>query len=183
MPVTVTPDQFSLVDYDPDRIRAVAEKVAEAVGFADETITVEVDETTPLGRSWVASDDPLVLHFESGLIEDPRRPRCLSEAGVAEAVGRHLLRVRDRRDPAFGAPESAEELELPYKVAWEIYSVARLARMGQRDQRQRWLYHFRNRCGFTDTADASFDVLWTSDSLTWPEICGLVDDSLAARAA
>jgi hypothetical protein len=183
MAVTVTPEQFNLVEYDPERIRAVAERVAAAVGFGDEDLTVEVDETTPLGRSWVASEAPLVLHFESGLIEDPRHPRCLSEAGVAEAVGRHLFRVRDRRDPGFAAPDSAEELELPYKVAWEIYCVARLARMGQRDQRQRWLYHFRNRCGFTDAADAAFDVLWTSDSLTWPEISGLVDEALAARAA
>jgi hypothetical protein len=183
MAITVTPEKFSLVEYDPERIRAVSERMADLLGFDGEEITVEVDETTPLGRSWVASDDPLVLHFESGLIEDPRHPRCLSEAGVAEAVGRHLLRVRDRRDPAFQAPDESDEMELAYKVAWEIYSVARLARLGQRDQRQRWLYHFRNRCGFTDAADASFDVLWTSDSLTWPEIQGLVDDALAARAA
>jgi len=183
MAVTVTPDHFNLVQYDAGTIRAVTERIAATVGFGDRDITVEVDETTPLGRSWVASDDPIVLHFESGLIEDPRRPRCLSEAGVAEAVGRHLLRLRDREDPGFAAPESADELELPYKVAWEIYAVARLCRLGQRDQRQRWLYHFRNRCGFSDASDAAFDVLWSSDSLTWPEIAGLVDGAIAARVA
>lgn len=183
MTITVTPDQFNLVEFEADRIRAVTEKVAAAVGFGDADITVEVDETTPLGRSWIESEDPIVLHFESGLIEDPRHPRCLSDAGVAEAVGRHLLRLRDRQDPAFGAPESTDDLELAYKVAWEIYAVARLARLGQRDQRQRWLYHFRNRCGFSDASDAAFDVLWSSESLTWPEIVGLVDGAIAARVA
>ena len=32
------------------------------------------------------------------------------------------------------------------------------ARAGHQAQRQRWLYHFRNRHGFTDEADAAFDT-------------------------
>jgi hypothetical protein len=181
MAVTVTPDTFNLVQFEAERIRAVAERVATAIGFGDVDFTIEVDETTPLGRSWIASEEPVVIHVESGIIEDPKHPRELSDQGVAETVGRHLLRVRDRRDADFAAPPADDELELPYKVAWEIYSIARLARLGLREQRQRWLYHFRNRCGFTDASDDAFDVLWTSESLTWPEIAGLVEGAIASR--
>jgi hypothetical protein len=178
--VTVTPQQFNLVQFDARRIRAAAEQAAALVGF-DEDFRVEVDETTPLGRSRVAAEDPVVLRFESGALEDARHPRTLSELAVVEGVGRHLLKLMDRRDPAFAAPDEDEELELAHKVAWEIYSAARLARVGIRDQRQRWLYHFRNRCGFTDASDAAFEVLWTSETLSWPEMVGLVDGALAQR--
>jgi hypothetical protein len=179
--VTVTPQEFNLVTFDAERIRAAAAHAAGLVGFGDADLTIEVDETTPLGRSRITSEDPIVIQFESGAIEDARHPRQLSELAVVEGVGRHLLKLGDRRSDAFGAPAEDEDLDLPYKVAWEIYAAARLARAGVRDQRQRWLYHFRNRCGFTDAADAAFDVLWTSDELSWGEITGLVDGAQAAR--
>lgn len=179
--ITVTPEQFSLVQFDAARIAAVAGKVAADVGLGDATIELRVDETTPLARSRVDSVDPIVLAIEGGSLEDPRHPRQLSDLAVAETVGRHLLELRDRRDPEFAAPAADETLDLAHKVAWEIYAVARLARLGYRDQRQRWVYHFRNRCGFSDASDAAFDVLWTADRLTWPEIVGLVDGALAER--
>lgn len=179
--VTVTPETFTLVQFDPSRLAAVASKVADDLGFGGSPIEVRVDETTPLGRSRIESQDPIVLAVESGSIEDPRHPRQLSDLAVAETVGRNLLKLRDRRDAVFAAPDADESLDLAHKVAWEIYAVARLARLGYRDQRQRWLYHFRNRCGFSDATDAAFDVLWSADHLTWPEIVGLVDGALAER--
>lgn len=180
--VTVTPEQFSLVSFDAERLRAVAAKVVADVGF-DGDLVVEVDETTPLGRSRLVDGDPVVIQAESGAVEDPRHPRQLSEVAAAEVIGRHLLKLLDRRDPAFAAPPEGEDVDLAEKVAWEITAVARLARLGgYRDQRQRWLYHFRNRCGFSDATDAAFDVLWTSESLTWPEIVGLVEGARAATA-
>ncbi len=53
--------------------------------------------------------------------------------------------------------------------------------MGYPAQRQRRIYNFRNRHGFTDVADAAFERLWTSDGLDWAEIVGLSDAALEAR--
>ena len=67
-------------------------------------------------------------------------------------------------------------------MAWEVYAAGRLARTGQQAQLQRWRYHFRNRHGFSDEADAAFDRLWSADALTWADITGL-SDALAAAGA
>ena len=64
-------------------------------------------------------------------------------------------------------------------MAWAVYSNGRLERFGYPSQRQRWLYHFRNRHGFTDVADAAFERLWSSPSLTWSEITALSDGAIA----
>ena len=48
---------------------------------------------------------------------------------------------------------------------------------------QRRLYHFRNRHGFTDAADAAFQRLWEAESLTWDEIDALSQSALAAKDA
>ena len=45
--------------------------------------------------------------------------------------------------------------------------MGRLGRLGHPVQRQRRLYQFRNRHGFTDAADAAFEQLWEADDLTW----------------
>jgi hypothetical protein len=65
-------------------------------------------------------------------------------------------------------------------VAWQVYCVGRLGRLGHQVQRQRRLYHFRNRHGFTDAADEAFDRLWSGEGLTWADIEGT---SQGARAA
>jgi hypothetical protein len=180
--VTVSPREFTLVGFDADRIEALASDVADHAGFGSATIEIEVDETTPLTRSRIESEDPIRLRVESGAFEDPRQPRQMSEVAVTEVVGRHLLKLADVRDPAFAAPDESD-LDLAHGVAWEIYAVGRLARFGYRDQRQRWLYHFRNRCGFSDTTDAAFEAIWSGQGLTWPEISALVDDAVAASNA
>ena len=97
-------------------------------------------------------------------------------------LGRLLFRVRDRRDPTFGTPPPDAELPLRQSVAWDVYSVGRLVRLGHRhyDNRQRRLYHFRNRHGFTDAADEAFERLWTADGLSWAEIAALSDEAAPA---
>ncbi len=45
----------------------------------------------------------------------------------------------------------------------------------------RRLYHFRNRHGFNDVADAAFETLWNADEITWDELDALVADVAAAR--
>ena len=94
-------------------------------------------------------------------------------------LGRALLRVADRRTPGFSSAPTDTDLTLPQSVSWAVYSNGRLERLGYPSQRQRWLYHFRNRHGFTDIADAAFERLWDGPSLTWNEIVSLSEGAIA----
>ena len=184
MPVEVRPETFSMVLFDAAEIRAIADKLVSEIGLpADLPVTVDVDETTPMGRAVVTSLSPVVLSLESGALEDPKRPRQLDAEGAADVIGRLLYEVHDRLDPAFGDPPADDDLTLPQSVAWQVYCVGRLHRLGHRVQRQRRLYQFRNRHGFTDAADAAFERLWTADGLTWTEIDSISADACAALSA
>ncbi len=181
MAVTVTPETFTMVEFDAPTIVAVVERLIPVVGLpADVDLRVDIDERVPLGRAVVASVDPLVLEIEGGALEDPKRPRRLSEDSTADIVGRLLFRARDQRDPEFGTVPDPGDLSLALATAWDVYATGRLVAGGYRSQRQRWLYAFRNRHGFTDAADAAFDRLWSpSDPLVWADIERISD---AARA-
>jgi hypothetical protein len=184
MTVTVTPDSFTMVEFSAADIAAVGELLLADIGLpAGTDLVVEVDETTPLGRSRVTSLDPVTIQVESGALEDAKNPRNLSEPAAADVLGRLLFRVRDRLDPAFGDPPPDSDLSLAQSVAWDAYAVGRLARLGYRGQRQRRLYHFRNRHGFSDAADSAFEQLWTAEILTWAEIDALSSEALATSAA
>jgi hypothetical protein len=186
MTVTVTPETFSLVSFDGGEIKSVVEDLLPAIGFAAGfDVRIDVDETTPLGRAVVTSyDNPVVIEVESGALEDPKKPRFVSRTGSADVLGRLLFRVRDRLDPSFGEPPPDADLSLQLSVAWDVYSIGRLVRLGFRhhDNRQRRLYHFRNRHGFTDAADEAFERLWTGDDLTWNDIVSLSDKAAAVAA-
>ena len=178
MTITVQPDEFTLVDYDPDTISALARKVSADAGLPDDLdITIEVDESTPLGRARVASVDPLVLTVQSGAFEEPTAPRQFSDRVSGDVMGRLLFRVRDRLSPDFGDPPLDEDLTLEHRCAWDTYAVARLRRAGYPSQRQRRLYAFRTRHGFTDVADQAFHRLWTADDLTWADVVDLSDEA------
>ncbi len=176
--VTVTPDEWQFVAFDSGRIAAVAEKLLGEIGL-DVDLKIEGDETTPMGRVSTSSLEPLVVAVESGAFEDAKRPRQLSEQAVADVLGRLLHRSRDRLDPTFGDPPPDAALTLQQSTAWDAYAVGRCARLGYPVQRQRRLYHFRNRHGFTDAADAAFERLWTGRDLTWSEVAGLSDQAAA----
>jgi hypothetical protein len=186
MTVTVTPEEFSLVKFDATEIKSVVEELIPAIGLpADLDVRIEVDESTPLGRAVVASyDDPIVITVESGALEDPKRPRQVSPTGSADVLGRLLFRIRDRRTAGFGDPPPDADLTMPESVAWDVYCIGRLVRVGFKhyDNRQRRLYHFRNRHGFTDAADEAFETLWTADDLTWSDIAALSAKASAAAA-
>jgi hypothetical protein len=182
MAITVTPDEFTLVEFDNASLVAVLERLLPDVGLpADADVTLNVDERVPMGRADVISLEPIVLEVEGGALEDPKKPRHLSTEGSADILGRLLLRVRDRLDDGFGDPPADDELSLGHKIAWDVYCVGRLARKGYRAQRQRRLYSFRNRHGFTDAADDAFDRLWTADNLVWADIVAISDKAVAAR--
>ena len=174
MTTTVTPDTFRFVEFDADTIRKVAEDLLGALGLSGRDLAIEVDETTPLGRTSIEADDSTItIRAESGAFEDTRRPRQQSDTAVATAVGRALLRIRDRQDGSFDDAPADTELTLAELAAWEAYSMGRLARLGVAVNQQRWRYNFRNRHGFSDVSDEVFDRLWSSTSLSWDELAGL----------
>ena len=182
--VSVNPETFTMVLFDGERIRAIAAELADRIGLAPEIeIRVDVDETVPLGNIELSSTDPILLTVEGGAFEDPKRPRQLGEETTAAVIGRLLFQARDRLDPSFGAPPIGDALLLPLRVAWEVSCAGRFARLGYEGQRQRWLYAFRNRHGFTDDADAAFSELWEGDGLTFADIERLSDTAAAAKTA
>jgi hypothetical protein len=184
VPVEVQPEEFTMVFFEPAELRGLVEQLVAEVGLPpDLTIRLEVDESTPLGNARVTSLDPVVISVESGALEDAKAPRKLDPVGSADVLGRLLFEIRDRLDPAFGEPPPSAELTLPQSSAWQAYCVGRVGRLGHRVQRQRRLYHFRNRHGFTDAADTAFDRLWTGVDLTWADISELSDGARAAVTA
>lgn len=178
MTTTVEPAEFTYVDFDAGRIATLVDDLAAAMGLEGD-IRIEVDQTRALGHTELVSVDPLVLTTESGALEDPKRIRQFSEEAATDVLGRHLLRARDRRTPGFGEPPADADLDVPHRVAWEIHTIGRLDRMGYQVNRQRWLYAFRTRHGFTDAADEAFEDLWRADSMRWDEIVDLSDRTAA----
>jgi hypothetical protein len=168
---SVTPETFTIVDFDAAEIDSLTKRLADEVGLpGDLSVEVRVDETVPTGRTRIASIDPVVIELESGALEDPRRLRKYSEAAAARVLGRVLLQVRDLLDPGFGTPPPRDELSLPLRSAWDVYATGRLARLGHPVQKQRWKYAFRTRHGFSDEVDRAFDELWTGEDLGWDDI-------------
>jgi hypothetical protein len=177
--VVLRPDRWALVDFDPERVLAIATLAAERAGLSDDVeVIIEVDDSSPLGRSSIDSMDPPLVSLESGALEDPKHPRGLSEEGAAGVLGRLMFRVADRRSEGFADAPPDSDLTLAQLVAWEVYAAGRLARAGHRAQRQRWRYHFRNRHGFNDEADAAFDRLWSAEDLTWADLEALTPASV-----
>lgn len=181
--VVVTPDSFSYVRFDAARIAALVSEVADRVGLpADVEVRVEVDERTPLGRTRLASLDPIALVVQSGAFEDARLPRTLSDRSVLDVVGRHLFRVADRLTSAFGTPPPDAEVTLQQHTAWDAYAVGRCARAGYAPSKARRRYHFRNRHGFTDVADAVFERLWTAEHLAWADIDAACTETMSVSS-
>jgi hypothetical protein len=181
--VVVTPDEFHLAFYDAGRIAELAGAVADRIGFrADLEVLIEVDERLPLGRVKVTSLDPITLSVEGGAFEDAKRSRQFSEQAAANVLGRTLLRVKDRLEPGFRDAPHDEDLTLQEHVAWTAYLEGRCERLGLPTRKQRWRYHFRNRHGFSDVADAAFDRLWAADGLTWADIRAVCAETEQARA-
>ena len=174
MTVTVEPAEFRNVNYDAGEMRRAVERVIERVGLdADTDVRVTVNEAIATSLSRLDGLDPVEVYIESGAIEHPKQPRQLSIESVEERVGMHLLEVVDRATPDFDAPPLSDEIVLDHRVAWDCYLVGRLARRGGRVQRQRRLYQFRHRHGFSDVATEAFDQLWSADDLRWSDIVRL----------
>jgi len=180
VPVTVSPAEFSLVRFDAPAIAEVAAMLLDRLGMAELDLAIEVDETTPIARISAIDGDPIVVSVESGAFEDPKRPRHQSSDAIVTSLGRVLLRIRDRRRGAFEDAPADVELTLAEAAAWDAYAVGRLAAAGYGANRQRWLYNFRNRHGFTDAADQAFEALWGAEGLSWDQLSALSDEARAA---
>ena len=180
--VTVTPTEFHFVTFDANEVARLVGEVADTVGLpADLAIHIDINETTPLGRTRIESLDPVKINVEGGAFENAKTPRTLSERSVRDVAGRLLLRVKDRLSGDFADAPPDEELTLPQTVAWDAYAVGRASRAGLTVSKPRRLYHFRNRHGFTDVADAAFERLWHADALTWAELDALCGETAAAK--
>lgn len=181
MTVSVEPQTFHYVLFEAAAIGDVAAIVLEQLAMTEHDVHIAVDETTPVSRVRVEMGDPIVVRAESGAFENARRPRQLSQQNTALNLGRMLLRVRDRTDGSFGEAPPDDTMTLAHVAAWDAYIVGRLERSGQTINRQRFLYNFRNRHGFTDTGDAAFEQLWSADRLTWNELASISAMALAAK--
>lgn len=183
MTVTVSPDHFSFVMFDAAVIADTATALLERLGMTEHDLVIEIDETTPLARIHATEGSPIVVHAESGAFEDTKRPRHMSETAIATSLARVLLKARDRMDGTFGEAPADDELSLAQVAAWDVYCLGRFHRLGYPVHQQRWRYNFRNRHGFTDSGDGSFDEIFGSDRLTWSEMNHISDGAIAAKLA
>lgn len=182
--VRVSPETFNYVAYDAGRIRDITAQLADQIGLpADAVIEIEIDESTPATRVRTESVDPVKLHIEGGAIEEPTAPRTLSDRLSVDVIGRLLLRVADRRSPGFADAPADDQLDLAHQTAWDTACMGRLERLGHDVRKPRRQYHFRNRHGFNDTADAVFDRLWAADTVTWADIEAACQETAAAKAS
>lgn len=181
--VEVTPGEFHFVIFDAGEIAAIVEQVADDIGLeGDAQISVAIDEATPLGRTRLTSVDPMAIEIEGGAIEEPTSPRSLSERLVKDVVGKLLLRAKDRRSEAFAAAPAEDDLTLQQLTAWDAYCMGRLERLGYDVRKPRRQYHFRNRHGFNDVADAEFERLWAGEALTWGDLTAACERTAAVPA-
>lgn len=179
--ITVTPETFTLVAFDPARVLALAEEAALVVGFPDAVdVAIEIDEALPhpLTGSYVEIVDARAeLWFTGGSLEDPRRQGQLSEENAKVELGAVLLRAGDRLSEGFAGATADEKLDERVRVIWDTYAEGRLARLGGfavRESRRRYTY--RLHCGFSDVADAAYAQLWAASGLTWADL-----EEIAAR--
>lgn len=183
MTVTVTPQQFSYVDYDAAEIERVVTELAAKLGVTND-VRIEVDETSPLARvNVIDPGNPIVLSAESGALEDTKRLRQLSTGALSTSIGRVLMRLQDRQSDRFADAPADAELTLPQQAVWDTYCLGRLERIGVPVNRQRWRYNFRNRHGFNDEVDVAFDRVMAAEGLSWAELSALSEEARAVQAA
>jgi hypothetical protein len=172
--VVVEPDEFKFVKYDATEIAAVVSDLAARIGIVN-PIKVVVDETTPMAAmsstiDGTSSDALITIHVESGALEDTKHFTHFNRHHAEISLGRMLLRAGDRLRADFADAPNDESLGLQDEASWNTYVNGRLERLGVESNRQRWRYNFRNRFGFSDTADERFDRLWDATDLAWSDL-------------
>ena len=168
--VEVTPEQFTLVQYDAGVIAGIAEELASKVGLPDDVpVHIEIDEELPLPLTGSTAD-----------LVDGRARLWFSGANFARAdLAMARFRAGDRLTGCGDAP-AADGLSDGQRAAWEAFAEGRAARLGEFARRVRRQYVFRLYNGFTDVADDAFERLWTADRFTWSELDALCAECKAA---
>jgi len=177
--ITVTPDPFTLIEYDAAVIAGLVEDAAARVGLAsnvDIVVTVDEELFAPLVGLLVDVVDGSIRIWISGAnFEDNRQPRHFSEAQTRRDMTLALLRAQDRLAEDFADAPAEAELTRGERAAWDAYTAGRAERLGISNvRRQAALYEYRLQHGFTDVADAAFERLWDAPSMTFAgirEIC------------
>ena len=169
--VTVAPAQFVHVKYDAAEIAALVTDLTEQLGVSN-PIELTIDETTPLAKivselDAVSSDAVIRIAAQSGALENTKVLTTLGPVQTRVAVGRMLLRARDRMRDDFADAPADNDLTREENAAWDTYCAGRLLRAGCEIHEQRWRYNHRNRFGFSDAVDTDFDRLWAADDLAW----------------
>jgi hypothetical protein len=181
--VGVTPEQFTLVQYDAGVIAGLAEELATKVGIPDDVpIRIEIDEELPLpltGSTADVVDGGAQLWFSGANFEDGRHRATFNERLARTELAIELFRARDRLEGFADAPAD-EELTDAQRAAWAASAEGRTARLGEFSRKVRRQYVFRLYNGFTDVADAAFERLWTDDGFTWKELDALCAECKAA---
>ena len=172
--VTVTPERFTLVAYDPERIAVIVHELATTIGLSN-PIAVEIDETTPLSKMSAtvtdsSSDALITLRLQSGALEDTRHLTTFGEGRARLSLGRVMLRAADRLRSDFADAPDDLDLTNAQNAAWDAYCGGRLERLGLAPVQQQYRYDFRNRFGFSDAVDVFFDGLWAADDLGWHDL-------------
>jgi hypothetical protein len=182
--ITLDPETFTMVKYDAGELLAIAEDAATAVGVPDDVgIAIEVDEALPhplVASAAEITDGSIALWFSGGSFEDPQYQAQLHPAISRTELAAALLRARDRLDGGFEDAPPDVELSERQRAIWDVYAegrVARLAGFTVKEPRRRYTY--RLRCGFNDVADAEYERLWVTPSLTWAQL-GEIEERLAA---
>jgi len=176
--ITVSPDPFTLIDYDAQTIATIVEDCAALVGLPSNVdIDLFVDEElfAPLvGHTTDVDNGVVKLWISGGNLEDNKRPRTFSADQARRDFTFMLLRAKDRLSDDYASAPPEGDMERGERAAWDTYAVGRVSRLGIPVRHQAQLYDFRLQHGFTDVADAAFERLWNAEHVTWAgigEIC------------
>jgi len=183
--ITVRPERFTKVEYDHGQLVAHAEAALKRVfgPSADLDIEIEVDEDAATTRFAITAMEPVVVvDLDGGAVENLRDPRRFGGLAADITFTRIFLELYDRRLAVFGAPSLDEQPSQAQRMAWDVNLYGRVARLGLRLHKPRFLYNFRNRHGFTDKADAVFEQLWEAGDTTWRRIADLSDSARGEQA-
>lgn len=175
--IRVRPQEYTKVSFDSEVLQTLAQRALEGVAALpdDLDVVIEIDENQATNRVRITSMDPLGFAVDGGAVENYKQPRTVGDLPSGISFCRLFLEVVDRQSSSFGAPPLEESLTHAHRMAWNVNLFGRTSRHGYEIHQPRYRYNFRNRHGFSDLADRTFDRLWDGEEFTWAEITAMSD--------